>query len=112
TSTTPANLVTIGPAATTPTTPEPAPTSEEWNLAIGGMHCASCVARVESAVSSVPGVKEARANLATERASILVDPATVREDQLAQAVARAGYSARRAEYDPSAGAEALRSERA
>src|SRR5690606_6254724 len=67
---------------------------------------------VESALSSVPGVKEARANLATERASILVDPATVREDQLAQAVARAGYSARRAEYDPSAGAEALRSERA
>ena len=44
----PANLVTIGLGpmpAPPPAPPESAP--EEWNLAIGGMHCASCVARVE-----------------------------------------------------------------
>ena len=61
--------------------PAPSPAVEEWNLSIGGMHCASCVARVEEALAAVPGVQEARVNLATERArwscsrigSILID---------------------------------------
>jgi P-type Cu+ transporter len=84
---------------------------EEWNLAIGGMHCASCVARVEGALAGLPGVAEARVNLATERAGIRVDPAQVSEAQLAEAVARAGYTARRAELVLGEGAESLRSER-
>src|SRR5262245_37219796 len=33
----------------------PAREDEEWNLAIGGMHCASCVGRVEAALAGVPG---------------------------------------------------------
>ncbi|MBV8488519.1 MAG: heavy metal translocating P-type ATPase, partial [Planctomycetaceae bacterium] len=69
--------------------------SEEWQLAISGMHCASCVARVEQALSGVPGVHEARVNLATERASIVVDPARVDPQALEASVAKAGYSARR-----------------
>ncbi|KGM30091.1 copper ion binding protein, partial [Inquilinus limosus] len=36
-------------------------------LAIQGMTCASCVARVEKKLKSVPGVTEAAVNLATER---------------------------------------------
>ena len=83
-----------------------------WNLAIGGMHCASCVVRVENALKSVPGVTDARVNLATERAGILVDPDRVRESDLASAVAAAGYSARRDELKPGEGAESLRRERA
>ena len=86
--------------------------SEEWNLAIGGMHCASCVARVEGALSGIPGVEEARVNLATERAGIRLDPSKVTEGQIAEAVARAGYSARRAELLLGEGAESLRRERA
>ncbi len=85
--------------------------AEEWNLAIGGMHCASCVARVEGALSGVPGVEEARVNLATERAGVTLDPSKVSEAQLAEAVARAGYSARRAELVVGEGAESLRLER-
>jgi len=42
-------------------------------------------------------VKEARVNLATERAGVVVDPGRVSETELAKAVAQAGYSARRAE---------------
>src|SRR5579883_3162307 len=72
----------------------PLKTEEEWNLAIGGMHCASCVARVEGALAGVPGVREASVNLATERASVVVDPARVNVDRLSEAVARAGYSAK------------------
>jgi Cu+-exporting ATPase len=88
------------------------PHDEEWNLVIGGMHCASCVARVEGALKRVPGVKEARVNLATERASVVVDPAQVNEAKLCASAADAGYSARRAEIVPGEGAESLRNERA
>ncbi len=86
--------------------------AEEWNLAIGGMHCASCVARVENALKSVPGVADARVNLATERAGVVVDPDRVSESELAAAVSAAGYRARRDELKPGEGAESLRRERA
>jgi P-type Cu+ transporter len=62
------------------------------DLAIEGMHCASCVARIEDALSGVDGVEEASVNLATGRASVVgatLDPAA-----LGQAVDRAGYEAR------------------
>ncbi|WP_435019177.1 heavy metal translocating P-type ATPase [Tundrisphaera sp. TA3] len=111
----PPKLVTIGlaPPRNPDPIPAPAPPSpEEWNLAIGGMHCASCVGRVEAALQGVPGVAEARVNLATERAGVRVDPARVTEAQLAEAVKRAGYQARRAELVIGEGAETLRRERA
>jgi Cu+-exporting ATPase len=87
-------LVTIrhdpGPAAS----PAPPPL-EEWNLSIGGMHCASCVTRVENALAGVTGVQEARVNLATERATVVVRPDQVDEEGLVQSVVKAGYTARR-----------------
>lgn len=38
------------------------------SLPIEGMTCASCVGRVERALTAVPGVQTAAVNLATERA--------------------------------------------
>jgi heavy metal translocating P-type ATPase len=63
------------------------------DLAIEGMTCASCVARVERALLSVPGVTSATVNLATERATVTgsTDLAA-----LTRAVADAGYEARTA----------------
>ncbi len=63
------------------------------DLAIEGMTCASCVARVERALASVPGVTSAAVNLATERATVTgsADPAA-----LMRAVEGAGYAARAA----------------
>lgn len=52
---------------------QPAPTSfptPSVSLAIDGMTCASCVARVEKALLSVPGVMSASVNLATKSAQI------------------------------------------
>jgi Au+-exporting ATPase len=60
-------------------------------LAIEGMTCASCIARVERALQSVPGVTEATANLATESASVRGVAAV---DDLVAAVERIGYRAR------------------
>ncbi|MBX5490782.1 MAG: copper-translocating P-type ATPase [Chloroflexi bacterium] len=66
----------------------------EATLAIEGMTCASCVARVEKALRRVPGVREASVNLATERAHVAYDPAAADLGQLVAAVERAGYQAR------------------
>jgi Cu+-exporting ATPase len=44
--------------------------NERLLLDIEGMTCASCVARVEHALQSVPGVTTARANLATNEATV------------------------------------------
>ena len=44
-------------------------------LPITGMTCASCVRRVERALGKVPGVAGAQVNLATERATVELDPA-------------------------------------
>src|SRR5690606_41201780 len=43
---------------------------EPIELAIGGMTCASCVARLEQVLNRVPGVTGAAVNLATEKARI------------------------------------------
>jgi P-type Cu+ transporter len=57
------------------------------------MTCASCVASVESALSSVHGVTAADVNLGTERASVTFDPAQVEMPTLVRAIERAGYGA-------------------
>ena len=42
----------------------------DWALPVEGMTCASCVARVEKALSAVPGVQDASVNPATEVATV------------------------------------------
>jgi Cu+-exporting ATPase len=60
-------------------------------LPIEGMTCASCVNRIERFLRKTPGVAEASVNLATERATVLVDPALAGRDELVGAVRSAGY---------------------
>ena len=62
-------------------------------LRITGMHCASCVATVERALGTVPGVAEASVNLATERARVYLG-SPVAAERLVAAVRAAGYQAR------------------
>lgn len=64
---------------------------ERVTLPVRGMHCAACVAKVEAALRSVPGVEEAVVNLATERATVRWDPARADVHALRRAVAAAGY---------------------
>ncbi len=66
---------------------------ETVSISVSGMTCAACVMHVEHALTDVPGVEEARVNLATERAVIEV-PDGVSLDVLASAVKEAGYGAR------------------
>jgi Cu+-exporting ATPase len=61
-------------------------------LSVGGMSCASCVAKIERGLHALPGVVRASVNLATERATIEALP-SVRTEDVRRAVERLGYTA-------------------
>jgi P-type Cu+ transporter len=64
-------------------------------IGVGGMTCASCVARVERALKKVPGVESAAVNLATEKATVSFDPHSARVEALLGAIEHAGYEPQR-----------------
>ncbi|KMK68397.1 heavy metal translocating P-type ATPase [Puniceibacterium sp. IMCC21224] len=66
------------------------------SLRVDGMSCASCVGRVEKALTAVPGVTKAEVNLATETARVTHD-GTVTATILSETLERTGYPARQAE---------------
>jgi len=61
-------------------------------LAVGGMTCASCAARIEKRLNRLEGVS-ASVNYATEKATVRYDPAAVVPADLVATVEAAGYSA-------------------
>lgn len=74
---------------------EPQQTSqvgEHVVLGVGGMTCASCVARVERLVGRMDGVKSVAVNLSTERADIDLEPnAVVAVDDIMAVINKAGF---------------------
>jgi Cu+-exporting ATPase len=79
-------------SATQSTTP-PAPAGGgQVELAIGGMTCASCAARIEKRLNKLDGVT-ATVNYATEKAKVSYT-GDVAPDDLVAAVEKAGYTAR------------------
>lgn len=71
------------------------PIVETLEMGVGGMSCASCVARVEKALAKVPGVIEAAVNLATEKATVSYLPEMTGPERLEEAVRTAGYEPKR-----------------
>ncbi|OAN44280.1 haloacid dehalogenase [Chloroflexus islandicus] len=65
--------------------------TDEITLAITGMTCASCSARVEKALRKTPGVLSAEVNLASEQALVRYAPGMVDRADLVKAVEQAGY---------------------
>ena len=67
------------------------------DIGIGGMTCASCVARVERAIAKLPGVESVSVNLATESARVTWEasptdePEQTQQARLRRAVREAGY---------------------
>ncbi|HET7676823.1 MAG TPA: heavy metal translocating P-type ATPase [Candidatus Limnocylindrales bacterium] len=70
------------------------PGALELVLPIEGMTCASCVNRIERYLKKTDGVLEASVNLATEQATVRVDPAVAGRAELVRAVEAAGYDVR------------------
>jgi P-type Cu+ transporter len=65
-------------------------------IGVEGMTCASCVSRVEKAITTVPGVVSAAVNLATERATVKILAGTPLS-AIEAAIRRAGYEPHRRE---------------
>jgi Cu+-exporting ATPase len=55
------------------------------------MSCASCAARIEKGLRSLPGAKEANVNLATEKAVVTYDPQVLNEEGLIRTIEDLGY---------------------
>ncbi len=71
----------------------PAETSRA-NLSIEGMTCASCVGKIERALTPSPGVVEAQVNLATQTATVTYAAGATTPEALAQVVTEIEYPAR------------------
>ncbi len=65
--------------------------TQQIDLPVTGMTCASCVRNVERALSHTDGVADAAVNFATERAHVSFDPAQVNVRQLIERIDAAGY---------------------
>ena len=63
-------------------------------LEVSGMTCSLCPLTVRKALERVPGVLDAKADLATHSAQARYDPDKVSAEALAKAVSDAGFPAR------------------
>jgi P-type Cu+ transporter len=63
------------------------------DIPVTGMSCASCVRRVERALSMQEGVTEASVNFAAEKASVSYEPTTTSPHELIRAIQDVGYVA-------------------
>src|SRR5215212_2907157 len=63
------------------------------DIPVTDMTCASCVRRVERALSKKEGVAEASVNFAAEKASVAYDPAATSAEELVGTIRDAGYDA-------------------
>lgn len=62
-------------------------------IPIGGMTCAVCAQRVEKAMKKLEGVTSASVNFASEKATVVYEPQTVRLSAIRQAIQKVGYEA-------------------
>lgn len=65
---------------------------ERAEIVIGGMTCASCVGRIESAIDALEGVANSRVDLTSQRAVVSFDPGKLNLKQLHKAIGEAGYT--------------------
>jgi P-type Cu+ transporter len=65
--------------------------NEQITLPITGMTCANCVATIERNLKRLPGVERAEVNLASERASVVFDPAQLGQQAIVERIRYAGY---------------------
>ncbi|MEN8231341.1 MAG: heavy metal translocating P-type ATPase [Thermodesulfobacteriota bacterium] len=63
------------------------------DLALTGMTCASCSARIEKVVGGLDGIRSMQVNLAAETGVVAFDPDTISKRQILEAIDRLGFKA-------------------
>jgi Cu+-exporting ATPase len=66
---------------------------ETVHLRLKGMGCASCAAKIEKSIQSIPGVVECSVNFGAEQATVNYNAKQTNSSDIARAVSDAGYSA-------------------
>ena len=74
------------------TTAEKAHETSESRFLIEGMHCASCISKVEKSLKALPGVTDAVVNLATREACVVHGLDGPGEARFREAIDRVGFS--------------------
>jgi Cu+-exporting ATPase len=69
------------------------PQGSTVTIPVGGMTCAACAQRVEKAIRKLEGVETVAVNLATEKATVVYNPQTIRIAAIKSAIEQAGYQA-------------------
>lgn len=65
----------------------------ETDIAIEGMHCMNCVARMTKAFESAKGVKEAKVDLESKSAHVVYDADALSIEDLKNIVTKTGFTA-------------------
>lgn len=63
-----------------------------------GFSCPSCVAKIEKQVGRLEGVESVKVHFASARIEVVHDESRTGSDEIIAAVAKAGYTARRAAF--------------
>ncbi len=66
---------------------------EKAVVPLEGVHCASCVNRIETGLGSVPGIRRVSVNLPSRTAFILYDPAALKPADITGRIEELGYKA-------------------
>ncbi|GHU74641.1 copper-translocating P-type ATPase [Clostridia bacterium] len=69
------------------------PSRQTVTIPVGGMTCAACAKRIERVLSKLEGVETASVNFATEKATVVYTPQSVRVTSMREAINKAGYQA-------------------
>ena len=60
-------------------------------IPIGGMSCASCAQRIEKAIRKLEGIESVAVNFATEKATVVYKPQTIRLTAIRETIEKTGY---------------------
>lgn len=71
----------------------------ELHCLVEDMHCGECVRRIENALTALPGVEDARADLTARRVKVVFDPERISSPEIVRALTASGY--RPVPFDPS-----------
>ncbi|HZC68115.1 MAG TPA: heavy metal translocating P-type ATPase, partial [Nitrospirales bacterium] len=88
----PVQMVTMTPMRPKPVAPATSTKPATLTVAIEGMSCASCVAKIEHGLSAVPGVSRAAVNLATEQATVEYQPEVTEPAAIQETIRSLGYT--------------------
>lgn len=64
----------------------------ELELLVPNMVCEGCAEKIGTALGSLPGVREVRPKVPQKHITVRYEPAKVREQQLKEAISKAGFA--------------------